>query len=116
MQSHAASTPTTGYGSEPMAEANHTLHLAQLRTRLHCATITLARQAALKATKRRLQAQGLKVSHYPLRDLRVRAEQYLADHREELIADASLVVEPWRQEGFFGRRAALLSPEQSAKG
>jgi len=61
----------------------------------------------MKITKRRLQAQGLKVSHYPLRELRARAEAYLSDHREELIAEAKQTVERWRAEGFFGRRARL---------
>ena len=42
-----------------------TLAQAQLRTRLHFATITIARQSALKATNRRLQAQGLKINHFP---------------------------------------------------
>jgi acyl-CoA reductase-like NAD-dependent aldehyde dehydrogenase len=83
-----------------MAEATNSVHLAKIRARLHFATITLARQAAIKATKRQLQAQGLKVSHFSRRDLVVRAEQYLAEHREELIAEAKEIVERWRVEGY----------------
>ena len=99
-----------------MAEATNSVQLTQLRARLHCATRTLAMRAAMKVTKRRLQAQGLKVSQFPQRELKARAEAYLAHHREELIAEAKQTIERWRQEGFFGRRAALLSDEQSAKG
>jgi hypothetical protein len=95
-----------------MAEATNSVHLAKIRARLHFATITLARQAAIKATKRQLQAQGLKVSHFSRRDLVVRAEQYLAEHREELIAEAKEIVERWRVEGFFGKRAALKTSEK----
>jgi hypothetical protein len=31
----------------------------------------------------------------------------LADHRAELIAEATPIVERWQAEGFFGRRARL---------
>jgi len=86
-----------------MTEATQSLRLTNLRTRLHCAAITLARQAAIKATKRQLQAQGLKVSQFPMRDLKARAEAYLAEHREELITEAKQTVERWQAEGYFGR-------------
>ena len=71
-----------------MAEAHNTVHLTQLRTRLHIATITLALQAAMKITKQQLRAEGLKPMHMPHRELRVRAEAYLTARREELIAEA----------------------------
>ena len=92
-----------------MVEANHTLQEAQLRARLHFATNTLALQAALNSTKRRLQAPGLKVNHFPLRELKLRAEAYLAEHREELITEAKTVVAQWQQEGYFdrGRRSNI---------
>jgi hypothetical protein len=102
-----------------MAEATESLRLIQLRTTLHFATMTLALQAAMKITKRRLQAQGLKVSHLPMRELRARAEAYLAEHRDELIADAKQIVEQWRRNGFFGKRAqcaALTTDTQRRKG
>jgi hypothetical protein len=79
------------------------------------ATRTLALQSAMKTTKRRLQAQDLKVSRLPLRDLRARAEQYLADHREELITEARETVEQWRLQGFFGKRAKLNTDAQGGK-
>jgi hypothetical protein len=88
-----------------MAEATDTLHLAQLRTRLHCPTNTRARQIALDLTKRQLAAQGFRVSSFSHRELVAKAEAYLAQHREELIAEAKETVERWRVEGFFGKRA-----------
>jgi hypothetical protein len=90
-----------------MAEAATTLAQAQLRTRLHCAAYTLALQAAIRATKLRLRAKGFRVSDFTRRELVAHAEVYLADHREELIAEAREMVERWRQEGFFGKRAAV---------
>jgi hypothetical protein len=78
---------------------------AQVRASMGMAVNVLARQAAIKATKRQLQAQGLKPTHFSHRDLVIRAEQYLAEHREELIAEAREIVERWQAEGVFGKRA-----------
>jgi len=88
-----------------MAEAILSLAQAQLRTSMGIAVNVLALQRAMNLTKRQLQAQGLKPSHFSHRDLRVRAEAYLAEHREELIAEAKEIVERWQREGFFGKRA-----------
>src|SRR5271169_2444221 len=77
-----------------MAEATDSVHLAQLRTRLHCAAITIALQRAMNLTKHKLRAQGYKVNHFPHRELKARAEQYLAQHREELIAEARVTDRP----------------------
>ena len=85
---------------------------AQVRASMGMAVNVLARQAAIKVTKRQLQAQGLKPTHLSHRDLVVRAEQYLADHREELVAEAREIVERWRVEGFFGKRAKLKTNDQ----
>jgi hypothetical protein len=100
-----------------MAEATDSVHLTQLRTRLHHATITIALQRALWATKAQLQRQGLKISAFRYCELRTQAEAYLADHREELLAEAAALVERWRQEGFFGKRAqcAALSNNDQPK-
>jgi hypothetical protein len=98
-----------------MVEATLSVHQAQLRASMALATNTLARQAAMKAAKHRRQAQGLRPSHFSHRDLVIRAEQYLAAHREELIAEAREIVERWRVEGFFGKRARLSSDAQRAK-
>jgi hypothetical protein len=86
-----------------MAEASNSVHLAKLRASMAHATIVLARLSAIKATKRRLQAQGLKVNHFSRRDLVTRAEAYLQDHRDELFAEAREEVERWRASGFFGK-------------
>jgi hypothetical protein len=82
-------------------------HQAQLRASMSLATHTLARQAAMKATKRQLQAQGFKVNRFPHRDIVSRAEVYLAQHREELVAEAKEIVERWEVEGFFGKRGGI---------
>jgi hypothetical protein len=106
-----------------MAEANRSVHQAQLRASMSLATNVLARQATLKAAKHQLQAQGLRPTHFSHRDLVIRAEAYLAEHREELIAEAREIVARWQAEGFFGkrggihftRRAKLRSPAQLPK-
>jgi hypothetical protein len=67
------------------------------------ATMTLAKRQAIQATKAELRAQSLKPSYIPHREIVVRAEQYLAQHRAELIAEAKAIVERWQAEGFFGR-------------
>ena len=88
---------------------------AQVRASMGMAVNVLARQAAIKATKRQLQAQGFKVNRFPHRDIVSRAEVYLAQHSEELIAEAKEIVERWQAEGFFGKRARLLSDAQGGK-
>jgi hypothetical protein len=99
-----------------MAEANASVHQAQVRATMRAATITLARYAAIKATKAELHAQGLKPSHIPHCQIVARANEYLAQHRTELIAEAKATVERWRVEGVFGKRCANLSSDaQSAK-
>jgi hypothetical protein len=102
-------------GSEPMAEANASLHLTHLRASMGMAVNVLARQAALKVAKAKLQAQGLRPTHFSHRELVVRADAYLDQHREELIADAKQIVARWQAEGFFGKRAKLLSDAQGGK-
>lgn len=92
-----------------MAEANHTLQLTKLHASMTIATRTRALQVAMDHAKRRLQAQGLRVSQFSHRELVLRAEQYLAAHREELIADAKATVEQWAAEGVFGKRCAKSS-------
>ena|SRR6476646_8377090 len=86
-----------------MAEATDSVHLAKLSTTLGAATLTLARQAAIKATKHQLRSQGLKPTYMPHRDIVVLANAYFADHRAELVAEAKQIVERWHVKGFFGR-------------
>ena len=98
-----------------MAEANDSVQLTKLSASMSLATNTLALQRAIKAAKHQLSAQGLRPSHFSHRELVIRAEAYLADHREELVAEAKQVVERWQAEGFFGKRARLLSDTQGGK-
>jgi hypothetical protein len=90
-----------------MTEATDSVHLTHLRASMGMAVNVLARQAAIKATKRQLQAQGLKPTHFSHRDLVIRAEQYLAEHREELIAEAREIVARWQAAGVFGKRGGI---------
>jgi hypothetical protein len=94
---------TSDHEGTKMAEASHSVHQAKVHATLGAATITLARRAAIKATKVELQAQGLRPSHIPHCQIVARANQYLAQHRE-LISEAKAVVERWRVEGVFGKR------------
>ena len=95
--------------------ATNSVQLSQLRASMSMASRVLALQAATNATKRKLQAQGRKVAHMARRDLRTLAEAYLQDHREALLAEASLVVDRWRREGKFGKRATLNTDAQTRK-
>jgi hypothetical protein len=61
----------------------------------------LALRAAMKITKRRLQAQVVKVSHFPQREIRAQAEVYLCAHRETLIAEARVTVDLQRLSLFY---------------
>ena len=94
-----------------MIETNASVHQAdrqaQLRARLSQAAITLARQQAEKAVKRQVQAEGRrKLSQIAHREIVALARDYLAEH-PELIPEARPIIEQWRVEGFFGKRAAL---------
>jgi hypothetical protein len=88
---------------------------AKVRASMAHAAITLARHSALKATKRQLAAQGLKVNHFSRRDLVAHAETYFADHRETLIAEAREVVAQWEAKGYFGRRSKLNTDALAGK-
>jgi hypothetical protein len=99
----------------PITPTPDSKRCAQVRAGMSLATHTLARQRALKAAKAKLQAQGLRPSHFSHRDLVIRADAYLAEHREELIAEAREIVARWDREGFFGRRARLNIFDQRRK-
>jgi hypothetical protein len=53
---------------------------------------TAARRTAIKEVKRQMQAQGAKVGLVPYREIALQAEQYLAQHRAELIAETHAMV------------------------
>jgi len=75
------------------------------RFSLRLAVAVLARQAAIKATKAELRAKGLKLSNFTHRDIVVLAEEYLAEHREELVAEAIVIAERWQAEDEHRREA-----------
>jgi hypothetical protein len=55
----------------------------------------MALYKAKKAVKHRLQAQGLKLTHYSAKDIIILAEQYMAQHLEQLINEATASVATW---------------------
>jgi hypothetical protein len=69
------------------------------------AVIVLALQRSKRAVEAEVRAQGHKLAEYSSRDLRLLAEQYLDQHRAELMAEAKATVERWIAEGVFGKRA-----------
>jgi hypothetical protein len=87
-----------------MAEANASLQ--QIPTiRITTAAHVLAQLRARHAVKRKLQAQGLKVSHYSARDICVLANKYLNEHRAELVPDAIAQAKRMILSGAMGKRA-----------
>jgi hypothetical protein len=74
-------------------------------TRVAHATITLARRQAHEAVKAALRARGIKLTGMAASDICAMADEYLAQHRAELIAKARERVERWVAEGVFGKRA-----------
>ena len=96
-----------------MDEANHRLQqaptTAQART-MSAAIMTLAQRSAIKAAKHQLRAQGLKPQHMARREITAAANDYLAKHRAELIAEAKAIVDHWHAEGMFGKRGGIRNP------
>jgi hypothetical protein len=76
-----------------------------LRVSMSRAAITLAHREAEKAVKRGLAAKGIKLQLITKREITAMAREFLASH-PELIAEAKPIIEQWRTEGFFGKRAA----------
>ena len=97
-----------------MAEATASVRLTQLRASMYLAT-TPCPQGRSSREAPSSSAQGLRSSHFSQRDIVVRAEVYLAEHREELMAEVKQIVERWERQGFFGRRAALNTGAQRRK-
>jgi uncharacterized lipoprotein YajG len=80
--------------------------------RITTAAHVLAQLRARQAVKRQLQAQGLKVTHYSARDISVLANQYLAEHRAELIPEAIASARAMILADVLGKRAAKAFKEQ----
>jgi hypothetical protein len=53
----------------------------------------LARRAAIKAVKADFQARGKRLSYISARDIRACADAYLANHQQELFAEAMETVQ-----------------------
>jgi|HubBroStandDraft_5_1064220.scaffolds.fasta_scaffold347245_2 hypothetical protein len=95
-----------------MAEAIHTISQS-LRFSMSGAVMTLARQQAEKAVKQEIRDKGVrKVSQVKRSEIAALGREYLAQH-PELIAQAKPVIEAWRAEGVFGKRAQLALERNS---
>jgi hypothetical protein len=97
-----------------MAEANHTISQS-LRFSMSGAVMTLAQREAEKAVKRAIRDKGIrKVSQVKRSEIAALGREYLAAH-PELIEAARPIIEAWRAEGFFGKRAAIQNPSLSVE-
>jgi len=96
-----------------MVEADHRLqqapNQAQLRV-MRAAVAVLAQRSAIKATKRQFHRQGLKLQHIAHRIIVAAANDYLAEHRTELVNEAKEIVDRWLAEGVFGKRGGIRNP------
>jgi hypothetical protein len=95
-----------------MVEATPSLTQAQrLAQRQLQAVRVLCERRAQEEVKDQIRRQGkIKLSKVPRREIIAEAKARLfedAEYRSRLIEEAKLIVEEWRVEGFFGKRAAL---------
>ena len=66
------------------------------RTQQHRqAVMVLAHRRARKAVERQLQEQGLKPRYMALREINLLAQDYLAQHGEQLRAEAEHAIATW---------------------
>lgn len=95
-----------------MDEANRRLqqtpNVAQART-MGRAVRVLAIREAVKAVRQRMRSQGLKPQYIQRSIIVAAADDYLASHRSELVAEATKIVERWHTEGAFGPRGGFRS-------
>ena len=103
-------------------KAQLTAYQAALRARMIICASVLAHQRAIKATKEALRARGLKVTAFSHREISLLANEYAKRNGVELLNEAATMVERWRTEGFFGKRAQafqnvfrLAPPSQSVR-
>jgi hypothetical protein len=93
-----------------MAEATQSIQqtptAAQAQT-MNRAVVVLAWRSAKEAVKLKLRAQGLKLQQFSARDITVLAEEYLAEHRAQLIHEAREIVDRWNAQGMFGPRGGF---------
>ena len=87
---------TTTIGAIVMATRSLSPKQIQERTQQHRqAVMVLARRCARKAVERQLQEQGLKPRYMALREINLFAQDYLAQHREQLRAEAEHAIATW---------------------
>ena len=87
-----------------MAEVNRSIpqiHTIRITTAAH----VLAQFRARQAVKQQLQPQKVKVSHLSAKEITALSQEYLAEHRSELMPDAIAAIERMRLAGTFGVRA-----------
>jgi hypothetical protein len=73
--------------------------------RITTAAHVLAAMRARQHVKAELQRRGEKVSHYAARNISALAQEYLSEHRSELLPPAIETIERWTLAGEFGKRA-----------
>src|SRR5262245_60996319 len=77
------------------------------RLRQHrAAVIALALQRAKKAVQADIRAKGQRISDFSAREITLLAEDYLAQHRAELIAEAEHAIATWP--GFAAWRVPVF--------
>ena len=59
------------------------------------AVATLAMINARRAVKDQIRARGLKVAHFTAKEISILAEDYVAQHREQLRAEAEHAIATW---------------------
>ncbi len=103
-----------------MVEANPNLARSQRQAQRQAqAVIVLAMYTAKRDVKDAIRREGkVKLSRVPRHHIEKLARARLfedGEYRAKLIAEAKLIVEEWRREGFFGKRAALAPKEPEDK-
>jgi hypothetical protein len=69
--------------------------IAQKLREHRTAVATLAMFNAKRAVKAQIRAQGLKVAHFTAKEISILAEDYVAQHREQLRAEAEHTIATW---------------------
>ena len=93
-----------------MVEANASLARSQRQAQRQAIAVqVLCERRAREEIKNQIRRQGkIKLNKVPHREIVAMARARLfedAKYRAKLIADAKLIVEQWRAEGFFGKAA-----------
>ena len=74
--------------SQPTINKHHQRKIEKHRL----AVMMLARSAAVKVIKARLREQGVRLTLVKPKDINAPAFEYLAEHREQLIAEAERII------------------------